>query len=140
MKLNFSLKTLAFASVLSFGILAPVHADDDETPLGEEMSTLSSSLKKLRKATTTEEKVGYVHAAQKATLKSLEYVPMIFKDIKDAAEKKKATADYKMMVGQTYVKLCALELAYLAGDEDKADEIKGELKDLKKEGHDKYTE
>jgi bacterioferritin (cytochrome b1) len=31
-------------------------------------------------------------------------------------------------------------MAYLAGDEDKADEIKGELKDLKKDGHEKYTD
>jgi len=135
-----SIKNLVFASVLSLGILAPVHADDDETPLGEEMSTLSSSLKKLRRAETTEEKVELVQAAQKATLKSLEYLPMIFKDLKDEAEKAKATADFKMLVGKSFVKLCELEMAFMAGDEAKADEIKGQLKDLKKEGHDKYTE
>lgn len=140
MKFNFSIKTLALVSVMGFGILAPVHADDDETPLGEEMSTLSSSLKKLRKAETTEDKVALVHAAQTAALNSLKYLPMIFKDIKDEKAKAKATADYKMMSGQVYVKLCELEMAYLAEDEDKADEIKGQLKDLKKEGHEKYTE
>jgi len=67
-------------------------------------------------------------------------IPIIFKDIKDEEEKKKATADYKMMTGQLFVKLCALESAYLNGDEDKALEIQGELKDLKKEGHRKYTD
>jgi hypothetical protein len=140
MKFNFSIKTLALASVLGLGMLAPVHADDDETPLGEQMDVLSGSLKKLRRAETTEEKVALVHDAQKAVIKSLEYLPMIFKDLKDEKEKAKSTADYKMMVGQTYVKLCELETAYLAGDEDKADEIKGQLKDLKKDGHDKYTD
>ena len=141
MKFNFSIKTLAFASVIGFGMLAPVHADDDEeTPLGEQMDVLSGSLKKLRKAETTAEKVALVHDAQKATIKSLEYLPMIFKDLKDEKEKAKASADFKKMVGQTYVKLCELEMAYLAGDEDKADEIKGQLKDLKKEGHEKYTD
>ena len=140
MKLHFSLKTVALASVMSLALPVQVHADDDETPLAEEMDTLSGSLKGLRKAETTKEKVDLVLAAQKATLKSLEYLPMIFKDIKDAAEKAKATADYKKLVGQTYVKLCELEGAYLAGDEDKADKIKGELKDLKKEGHEKYTD
>ena len=140
MKFNFSIKTLAFASVLGFGMLSPIHADDDETPLGEQMDVLSGSLKKLRKATTPAEKVALVHDAQKATLKSLEYLPMIFKDLKDEAAKAKATADYKIMIGQTYVKLCELEMAYLAGDEEKADEIKGQLKDLKKGGHEKYTE
>ncbi len=140
MKFNFSIKTLALASVMGLGMLAPVYADDDETPLGEEMETISGSLKKLRKAETTAEKVELVQAAQKSAIKSLAYLPLIFKDLKDEKEKAKATADYKKMLGQTYVKLCELELAYLAGDEDKADEIKGELKDLKKEGHEKYTD
>lgn len=138
MKFNVSIKTLAIASVLGFGMLAPVQADD--TPLAEEMDTISGSLKGLRKAETTADKVALVQKAQTAALNSLKYLPMIFKDIKDDAEKAKATADYKMMSGQLYVKLCALEIAYLAGDEDKADEIKGQLKDLKKEGHNKYTE
>ena len=140
MKFNFSIKTLALASVMGLGMLAPVYTDDDETPLGEEMETISGSLKKLRKAETTAEKVELVQAAQKSAIKSLAYLPLIFKDLKDEKEKAKATADYKKMLGQTYVKLCELELAYLAGDEDKADEIKGELKDLKKEGHEKYTD
>jgi DNA-binding transcriptional regulator LsrR (DeoR family) len=140
MKFNFSIKTLAIASVMSLGLLAPVHADDDETPLGEQMDVLSGSLKKLRKAETAAEKVELVHSAQKATLKSLEFSPMIFKDIKDEKEKAKATADYKRLIGLTYAKLCELEMAYLAGDEEKADAIKGELKDLKKDGHEKYTD
>ena len=140
MKLTFSIKTLALASVMSLGMLAPANADDDETPLGKQMETLSGSLKKLRKAETTEEKVALVLAAQAATIKTLAYLPMIFKDLKAEKEKAKATSGYKMLVGQTYVKLCELEMAYLAGDEDKADEIKGQLKDLKKEGHEKYTE
>jgi hypothetical protein len=138
MKLHISFKTLAFASVMSLAL--PVTSFADDTPLAEQMDTLSGSLKKLRKAETTEDKVKLVHAAQKATLKSLEYLPEIFKDIKDDGEKAKATADYKMLVGKSYVQLCALEAAFLAGDEDKASDILGALKDLKKEGHEKYTE
>lgn len=138
MKFNLSIKTLAITSVLGLGMLVPVHADD--TPLAEEMDVLSGSLKKLRKAETAAEKVDLVHAAQKATIKSLQYSPMVFKDIKDEKEKAKATADYKRLIGLTYAKLCELEMAYLTGDEEKADEIKGELKDLKKDGHEKYTD
>ncbi|HAN82233.1 MAG: hypothetical protein L7U83_06205 [Akkermansiaceae bacterium] len=138
MKFNLSIKTLAITSVLGLGMLVPVHADD--TPLAEEMDVLSGSLKKLRKAETAAEKVDLVHAAQKSTIKSLQYSPMVFKDIKDEKEKAKATADYKRLIGLTYAKLCELEMAYLAGDEEKADEIKGELKDLKKDGHEKYTD
>lgn len=138
MKFNLLIKTLAITSVLGLGMIVPVHADD--TPLAEEMDVLSGSLKKLRKAETAAEKVDLVHAAQKSTIKSLQYSPMVFKDIKDEKEKAKATADYKRLIGLTYAKLCELEMAYLAGDEEKADEIKGELKDLKKDGHEKYTD
>ena len=138
MKFNLLIKTLAITSVLGLRMIVPVHADD--TPLAEEMDVLSSSLKKLRKAETAAEKVDLVHAAQKSTIKSVRYCPMVFKDIKDEKEKAKATADYKRLIGLTYAKLCELEMAYLAGDEEKADEIKGELKDLKKDGHEKYTD
>ena len=138
MKFNLLIKTLAITSVLGLRMIVPVHGDD--TPLAEEMDVLSGSLKKLRKAETAAEKVDLVHAAQKSTIKSLQYSPIVFKDIKDEKDKAKATADYKRLIGLTYAKLCELEMAYLAGDEEKADEIKGELKDLKKDGHEKYTD
>ena len=79
MLLNLSIKTIVVTSIMSLGLLAPVHADDDETPLAEEMDVLSGSLKRLRKAETAAEKVELVHAAQKSTLKSLQYSPMIFR-------------------------------------------------------------
>lgn len=113
---------------------------EDETPLAEEMSLLSKSLKRLRRAETVEDKVTLVHNAQKATIKSLEYLPAIFADVSDPAEKAKATADYKRLMGVTYVKLCELEMAYLEGDEEKADELRDALKDVKKEGHQKYED
>ena len=138
MKFNSSFKTLALASLIALG--APVSVQADDTPLAEQMDTLSGSLKRLRRVDTNAERVGLVQEAQKAVIKSLEYLPEVFKDIDDEKKKADATADYKMLVGQTYVKLCELEMAYLADDEDKADEIKDQLKDLKKEGHDKYTE
>lgn len=138
MKINLSMKTLALASIIALGAPVSVHADD--TPLAEQMDTLSGSLKRLRRVDTNAERVELVKEAQKAVIKSLEYLPEVFKDINDEKEKSQATADYKMLVGQTYVKLCQLEMAYLADDEEKADLIKDELKDLKKEGHDKYTE
>lgn len=139
MKFYNPFKTIAIASLMSLALPFSVSADD-ETPLGEQMDTMSSAYKKLRKAKTTKEKVELMRTAQKATLKSLEYLPMIFKDIKDEAEKAKATADYKKLTGQLFVKWCELEIAFMAEDQDKADEIIGQIKDLKKEGHEKYTE
>ena len=140
MKFNFSIKSLAIATVMGFGMVSPSFADEDETPLAKEMDTVSGSLKGLRKAETTADKVALVQAAQKASLKSLEYLPAIFKDVKDAKELAKGTADYKRLVGLSYVALCELELAFLAEDEAKAEEIVEKLKELKKEGHQAYTE
>lgn len=140
MKITRLFKRSVLVSVIGLGILAPVYAEDEETPLDKEMSELSRSIKKLRKAETVEEQVALVHTAQAAALNSLKYLPRIFKAIQDEEKKAKATADYKMMSGQVYVRLCELEMAYLEGDEEKVEEIKDLLKDLKKEGHQKYTD
>lgn len=138
MKFNFSIKTLAVAFVMGMTTMTPVVGDD--TPLGKEMDELSGSLKGLRKAETWADKVALAQKGQVATLNSLKHLPVIFKDIKDEAEKKKATADYKRLMGLTYVGLCELEMAFLAEDEDKADAAIDKLKELKKEGHRAYTE
>ena len=138
MNFNFSIKILAVAFVMGAATMTPVFGDD--TPLGKEMDELSGSLKGLRKAETWGDKVALAQKGQVATLNSLKHLPVIFKDIKDEAEKKKATADYKRLMGLTYVGLCELEMAFLAEDEDKADAAIDKLKELKKEGHRAYTE
>lgn len=140
MKFNFSIKSLAIATVMGFGLITPSFADDDETPLTEEMDTISGSLKGLRKAESFAAKIKLVQEAQEATIKSLAYLPAIFKDIKDPKELAKGTADFKRLIGLTYAALGELELAFIAEDEEKADEVVGKLKDLKKEGHKAYTE
>jgi hypothetical protein len=138
MKLHFSIKSLAIAAVMGFGSVSFVHADED-TPLAQEMDKVSSSLKGLRKAETFADKIKLAQSAQKATLKSLEYLPILFKDVqgKDLA---KGTADYKRLIGLTYAALCELELAFIAEDDAKADEVVDKLKALKKEGHSEYTD
>jgi len=138
MKLHFSIKSLAIAAVMGFGSVSFVHADED-TPLAQEMDKVSSSLKGLRKAETFADKIKLAQTAQEATLKSLEYLPILFKDIqgKDLA---KGTADYKRLIGLTYAALCELELAFIAEDDAKADEVVDKLKALKKEGHREYTD
>ena len=138
MKLHFSIKSLAIAAVMGFGSVSFANADED-TPLAQEMDKVSSSLKGLRKAETFADKIKLAQTAQKATLKSLEYLPILFKDVqgKDLA---KGTADYKRLIGLTYAALCELELAFIAEDDAKADEVVDKLKALKKEGHSEYTD
>lgn len=129
-------KLLAVSLVL--GAVTPAMADD--TPLAEEMDGISSALKGLRKAEDSAAKAQLARDAQVACLKSLEYLPKVFEKESDAAKVAAMTADYKRLIGLTYAKLAELEMAFLAGDEEKADEAIDALKDLKKEGHKAYTE
>lgn len=130
-------KTFALVAALGFTPMISVTLAD-ETPLAEQMDIVSGSLKRLRRAETTEDKVALVHQAQAATLKGLEFLPAGFKNINDKKALAKATADYKRLTGLTYVGLCKLEMAFLAEDEEKAEEAMDELKNLKKEGHKTY--
>jgi len=138
MNFGFSIKILAVVFVMGLATTAPVVGDD--TPLGKEMDGLSGALKGLRKAESWAAKVALVQEGQVATLNSLKHLPVMFKYITDLAEKKKATADYKRLIGLTYVGLCELEMAFLAEDEDKADVAIDNLKELKKEGHRAYID
>lgn len=133
-------KLFALCALVGFVGVAPVVADDDETPLAEQMDTVSGSLKKLRKAENFEAKAALMRDAQAACIKSMEYLPAMFKDMKDEKEKAKATADFKRLMGLTLAGLGELELAFLNEDEEKADEVIDKLKDLKKEGHNAYIE
>lgn len=133
-----SFKSLALIAVLGFGFIAPVSADEDETPLSEQMDELSGSLKRLRRAESVDEKVALIHNAQGAVVKGLSFLPSGFEKVKDAKELAKMTAGYKKMTGQLFVLLCELEEAVLAEDEEKYDEVYDKLKDIKKEGHRTY--
>lgn len=129
---------VVFTGLLACGPLAM--ADDDETPLGEQMSELNGALKGIRKAESWEEKAELAREAQKACLASFEYLPKIFDDIADEKEKAKATADYKRLLADSLSALYQLEAAFLAEDQDAVDEATSLIKGVKKEGHKKYEE
>jgi hypothetical protein len=133
-------KLFALFALVGFAGIAPVAADDDETPLAAQMETVSGSLKKLRRAENFAEKAELIREAQAACIKSMQFLPAMFKDINDPKEKAKATADYKRLMGLVLSGLGELELAFLNEDEEKADEVVDKLKDLKKEGHNAYIE
>lgn len=142
MKIESIGKLFALWAVLGLVGIAPVVADDDEeeTPLMEEMGDVSSALKGLRRAESFADKAELARKGQAATINSLKYLPLIFKDITDEKKKVRATADFKRLIGQSLALFCELELAFLDENEEKAEEIVDKLKDLKKEGHDAYVE
>ncbi|NNC89975.1 MAG: hypothetical protein HKN82_16075 [Akkermansiaceae bacterium] len=131
--------TLIPALVLSLGTGA-MAADDEETPLAEAMEDLSASLKKLRRARDFNAKAELIRGGEDACIKSLQYLPATIEAMPDGADKTKAVADYRRLMGLTLALMSELELAFLAEDEAKAEELVDKLKDLKKEGHEKYEE
>jgi hypothetical protein len=140
MKIESIGKLFALGAMMGLVAVAPVRADDDETPLSEQMEETSAALKGLRKAPDFAAKAELARKGQESTLNSLKYLPKMFAGMKDEKVKAKATADYKRLVGQAYSLFAELEMAFLDEDDAKADAVVDKLKDLKKEGHDAYIE
>ena len=134
------LSMLSGVMIVTATTLFPATSQAEDTPLAKEMDEMSGALKGLRKAKTYADKVKLVQEAQAATLKSAAYAPMIFADISDEKAKALAWADYKRLIGVTYTKLSELEQAYLEENDERASELRRELKQIKKEAHRKYTE
>lgn len=133
-------KLVSLVAVMGLTGISPVLAEEDETPLAEQMEDVSGALKGLRKADGFAAKAELARKGQAACIKALQFLPVMFEGIKDEKEKTRVTADYRRMMGMMLSGLAELELAFLAEDEDKADEVVDKLKDLKKEAHNAYVE
>ena len=122
----------------------PVIADDGEedTPLAKVMKESSKALKALRKMPKDDWDGGAKQAriAAEGIRKSMEFIPVMVKEMKDGPEKTKAIADYRRLLGLNYAALCGLELAYLEKDAAKVETAASAWKKLKKEGHKKYED
>ncbi len=139
-------KLRLFLGAIALGFLGTASAiaqdDSDTTPMGKEMKTVSDSLKSLRKLEKSDYAGGAkaVREAAEAMLRSMAYSPSMVKDMKDGDEKSIALADSRRLMGLTYAALCEMEIAYIKKDDKLIGELAAKWKDLKKEGHKKYTE
>ena len=145
MKHNSMTKRLVLGFVAGiFAVSAPALTADEEkdTPLAKTMGESGKALKSLRKIDKGDWASGAkaARAAADACRKGMAYIPALVKEMPDGKEKIKAIADYKRLMGQSYVSLCALELAYLSEDQSKVDVAMKEVKAVKKEGHKKYED
>lgn len=106
------------------------------------MKDVSKSLKGLRQIAKDDYAGGAAMArkAHEALLRSMEHTASMVKDMPDGAEKAKALADSRRLLGQTYSALCELELAYLEKSDAKIAAAMGKIKESKGEGHKKYTD
>ena len=133
------MKTRFFLTVMAASMVLPLSAET-ETPLGKQMDAMNGAIKGLRKETDPAKCAALVREAQQAAAKGFSEVPELVKKMPDGAEKTKALAEYRKMMGKLYVSLCEMEIAYLDGKAEDAAAIAASLKDLKKAGHDKFME
>lgn len=116
----------------------PVLADDTE--LAKKMDELNDHYKSMRREDDPAKGVVSAREAQKLIAASLNFTPAMLAEMPDGPAKENALAIFRQMMGESYVLLCKIEQAYLAKDMDKAKELYGELKSIRKDGHDKFIE
>ena len=139
-------KLFAIVAVTGLVGIAPMQAEDDHTPLGKEMDAMSGALKSLRRSVRAKDWEGSaakMREAQVAVINAMALVPSEIEALKDAKAKAIAISDNKRMLGLVLASFCELEMLFLSDKSDdekaeKTDEISDVLKDLKKEGHEKY--
>lgn len=125
-----------FAATLMFAL--PVQADD--TPLAEQMDVMNDAYKAMRRETDPAKGAELARQAQDAMVKGIVELPEMVKAMPDGPDKAKASAGYRKMMAGLIATLADMELAFLNNDLEKVNEIVGAMRDIKKEGHDKFME
>ena len=120
-------------------LVLPVFAEED-TPLGKQMESFNDAYKVFRKETDPAKGAAAAREAQQAVIKGLAETPAMLVKMPEGPAKAKAAAEYRKMLGKVFVSLCEVEEAFLAGKIDDVAKIVATLKDMKKEGHDKFIE
>lgn len=120
-------------------MLMPIKAEEEHTPLEEQMEVMNDAFKAFRKETDPVKGATLAREAQTAALKSAAEVPAMLKEMPEGPEKAKALAEYRKMIGKLYVTLCEVEEAFLNGKIDEVVKIVEVLKESKKAGHKKFV-
>ncbi len=121
-------------------VMSPLAIFADDSPLATQMEVVNDAYKAFRKETDPAKGAGLAREAQGAVLKAVLEEPEMVKKMPAGADKDKASAAYRKMMGQLYVSLCEVEEAYLAGDMEKVKELVATLRESKKSGHDRFME
>lgn len=124
--------TLALGTLLVPAKAAP-HSE-----LENQMEALDDAFKGFRRETDPVKGAEQARAAQSATLKAIPELPAMVKAMPDGSEKEKASASYRKMMGKLLVVLCEVEEAFLAGNTEDVVKIVAAVREMKKEGHDKF--
>ena len=137
MKLK-SLLTLTAVLALSFNV---AFAEEDDTPLGKEMSAMNKSLRTLKRqladATKKDENVGLVGKMKVNLDASKKLDPAMTKEV-PAADKAAYLAKYKDQMDKLGKSFDELEVAIKADKADDAKKIMDKLSDQKSKGHEDF--
>jgi hypothetical protein len=127
----------AFATCLMLPVSATA---EEETPLGRQMESLDDAYKGFRREKDPAKGAMEARAAQEALAKSFAEIPEMVAKMPDGPAKAQASAEYRKMLGETYVTLCKVELAFLSGKVEEVAALVSDLKAQKKAGHEKFIE
>ena len=121
--------------------LFPAKAEDekDKTPLGKQMEAMSDAYKAMRKETDAVKGAALARDAQQAALKAALEIPALIKEMPEGPEKLKSAVEYRKMMGKLFISLCEVEEAFNAGKMDDVAKIVANLKEMKKQGHEKFV-
>lgn len=135
--------TLVKASILGASCLSlSIHAPAQDSKMGKDMETVSDNLKSLRKIPKDDFAAGAkaVNAARAAIYASMTEVPQMIDYWKEGPKKDVAKADSSRLMALSYAALCELEIAYIEKDAAKIKAAMSKIKEIKKEGHEKYSD
>ena len=120
------------------GLSLPLCAD--ETPLGKKMDAFDDAYKSFRKESDPAKGAAQAREAQELILQGIAELPSMLAKMPDGPAKSKAVAEYRKMMGKLFVVLCEVEEAFLAGKIDEVAKLVESIKEMKKEGHNRFME
>ncbi len=112
--------------------------EKDQTPLGKQMEAMNDAYKAFRTETDPVKGAALAREAQQAALKSAIETPAMIKEMPDGPDKVKAAVGFRKMMGKLVISLCEVEEAFINGKLEDVAKIVTTLKELKKDGHEKY--
>lgn len=137
-KLKFGSPILLCSLAVALFAGQPLRAEE-HTELGKQMEAMNNAVKAMRKEADPVKGAELARQAQDAVLKAIAQVPETVGKLPEA-ERPKATASYRTMMGKVFVSFSEMEEAYIAKDLEKVKKISEELRTMKKSGHEHFMD
>ena len=117
-----------------------IPANADDTPLAKQMEILNDAYKAIKKEQDPAKGAAFAKEAQDAMIKAIVELPEMVKAMPEGPDKAKASAEYRKMMGTLISALADMELAFHNKDLEKVKTIVEQLRESKKQGHDKFMD